>query len=598
MSTKAPYLTILAIVLGLCGASWGQKKATNPNPANGTADVAMPLFRWTAGSTAMLHDVYIGKTRELGSADLVGARQPLAMFYYVAGWEPGVTYYWRVDEIEKDGVTIITGDVWTFITQALTAYYPDPADGATTVPPAVVLKWWPGRGATQHHVYFSDNRDAVSQAAAGADKGLLPLVETTFKPGSLQEATTYYWRVDELVSGAVQAGPVWTFTTWTTVDDFESYTDKEGSRIYETWLDGLTNSTGSLVGYMTAPFAEQTTIHGGLQSMPLDYNNLAKPFYSEAEQEFSPAQDWTAGGTEALVLYVQGKGVDFDVMNAATPPTIDGKADDVWAQATVQYIKTKVDGADLTGPADCSGQFRVLYDAVYLYVLVDVNDEALVQDSDPGQGWLDDRIEVFIDGDNSKDAAQDGKNDYQYCFRWNHGVVEVPVEWYRSPGSLAGVQYAVVTTGSGYRLEIKLPWATMIGGPARAGRLIGIDVMVDDDDDGADRDSQIAWYLTGGDPHRPNMWGTALLADAAAPPADRLYVTIQDSSNKTAMVVDPDAQILKATNWVEWKIPLSSFTGVNLTKIKKLTLGVGDKANPAAGRKGVLYIDDISLVKP
>ncbi len=488
MSTKAPYLTILAIVLGLCGALWGQKKATNPNPANGAADVAMPLFRWTAGSTAMLHDVYLGKTAELGAADLVGPRQPLAMFYHAAGLEPGVTYYWRVDEIEKDGVTVITGDVWTFITQALTAYNPDPPDGATTVPPAAVLKWWPGRGATQHHVYFSDDRDAVAQAAAGADKGLQSLAETTFKPASLQEATTYFWRVDEIVSGAVQAGPVWSFTTWVTVDDFEGYTDKEGSRIYETWLDGLTNSTGSLVGYMTAPFAEQTIIHGGLQSMPLDYNNLAKPFYSEVEQEFAPAQDWIAGGTEALVLYVQGKGVDFDVMNAATPPTIDGKVDDVWAQATVKYIKTKVDGADLTGPADCSGQFRVLYDATNLYVLVDVNDEALVQDSDPGQGWLDDRIEVFIDGDNSKNAAQDNKNDYQYCFRWNHGVVEVPVEWYRSPTSLAGVQYAVVTTASGYRLEIKLPWTTMIGGPAAAGRLIGIDVMVDDDDDGADRD--------------------------------------------------------------------------------------------------------------
>ena len=340
MSTKAPYLTILAIVLGLCGASWGQKKASNPNPANGTADVGMPLFRWTAGSTAMLHDVYIGKTAKLGAANLVGPRQPLAMFYYVAALEPGVTYYWRVDEIEKDGVTVITGDVWTFIAQALTAYNPDPADGATIVPAAPVLKWWPGRGATQHHVYFSDSRDAVAQAAASADKGLLPIDEKTFKPGSLQEATTYYWRVDEVVSGAVLAGPVWSFTTWVAVDDFESYTDKEGSRIYETWLDGLTNSTGSLVGYMTAPFAEQTIIHGGLQSMPLDYNNLVKPFYSEAELEFAPAQDWTAGGTEALVLYVQGKGVDFDIP-MATPPVIDAKVDDVWARASVQYINSQ-----------------------------------------------------------------------------------------------------------------------------------------------------------------------------------------------------------------------------------------------------------------
>jgi len=398
------------------------------------------------------------------------------------------------------------------------------------------------------------------------------------------------------VGGTVLAGPVWSFTTWVAVDDFEGYTDAEGSRIYETWLDGLTNSTGSLVGYMTAPFAEQKIIHGGLQSMPLDYNNLVQPFYSEAEQEFAPVRDWTAGGAEALVLYVQGKGVDFDIPVAT--PVIDAKVDDVWARASVQYIKATNDGTAPTGPADCSGQFRVLYDTTYLYVLVDVNDDVLVQDSDPTQGWLDDRIEIFIDGDNSKNATQDGKNDYQYCFRWNHGVVEVPVEWYRSPASLAGVQYAVVATASSYRMEVKLPWTTMIGGAAQAGRLIGIDVMVDDDDDGGDVDSQIAWLAMGGDPHRPNLWGTALLAGPAGPPADRLYLTIQDSANKSATVVNPDAQILRAMNWVEWKIPLSSFTGVNLAKIKKLTLGVGDQAKPAAGRKGVLYIDDICLVKP
>ena len=85
--------------------------------------------------------------------------------------------------------------------------------------------------------------------------------------------------------------------------------------------------------------------------------------------------------------------------------------------------------------------------------------------------------------------------------------------------------------------------------------------MVDDDDDGGDVDSQIAWHATGGDPHHPNLWGTALLAGPAGPPADRLYLTIQDSANKIATVVNPDVQILKATNWVEWKIPLSDFTG-------------------------------------
>jgi len=592
MRTKVPYLTILAIVLGLCGASWGQKKATNPNPANGAADVAMPLFRWTAGSTAMLHDVYMGKTPELGAADLVGPRQPLAMFYYVAGLEPGATYYWRVDEVEKDGVTVITGDVWTFMAQALTAYKPDPADKTTVVSPTPVLKWLAGKNAVQHHVYFSDNSDAVAQAAAAADKGLQAIAETTFTPGVLQGATTYYWRVDEVVGGAVQAGPVWTFTTWTTVDDFEGYTDGEGSRIYETWIDGWTNNSGSTVGYATAPFAEQTIIHSGKQSMPLDYNNLAAPFYSEAEQEFSPAQDWTEGGTDALVLFVQGKGVDFDIVKAATTPVIDGKAEAVWASATILPVTRKIDGADTTGPADASAQFRQLYDDTYLYVFVDVNDSVLHNES--SSAYLDDSVEVYVDGNNGKGPSPLSGNNRQYTFGWTATDIQ------GTNTNTTGISFAQVNTPTGWSIEIRMPWQSLLGGAAPVGKLIGVDCFYNDDDDGADtRERQLAWHsTTGADWQIPASWGTALVAPPGPMGTDLIYVALQDSANKTAVVTNPDAALVKATDWVEWKIPLSSFTGVNVAKIKKMTIGVGDKANPAAGRTGKLYIDDISLVKP
>ena len=46
-----------------------------------------------------------------------------------------------------------------------------------------------------------------------------------------------------------------------------------------------------------------------------------------------------------------------------------------------------------------------------------------------------------------------------------------------------------------------------------------------------------------------------------------LYVTLQDSSNRTAMVKYPDGAV--ATDWTQWDIPLSSFTGVNMAAIKK-----------------------------
>ncbi|MBP7053160.1 MAG: LamG domain-containing protein [Phycisphaerae bacterium] len=283
-------------------------KASKPNPADGAVGVATPLLQWTKGDTATRHDVYLGTDPNLTEANRVGNRLTTTFYYHAAGLTPGATYYWRVDEIDKDGVTIYPGDVWSFVMQDVTAYYPNPADGARDVSPTPTLTWMTGIGAIKHHVYFAADADAVAAGAAETDQGDFELAVTAFAPGTLESLTTYFWRVDETVAGGVKAGPVWSFTTYLSIDDFESYTDEEGGTIYQTWVDGLTSGeNGSTVGYLEAPFAEQTIVYDANQSMPLDYNNVDSPFYSEAEREFDSAQDWTAGDAGALVLYVRGK---------------------------------------------------------------------------------------------------------------------------------------------------------------------------------------------------------------------------------------------------------------------------------------------------
>ncbi len=301
-------LSLALLVIGAATAlAAGGTAAKSPDPKNGAVGVITPLLKWTKGDLALFHNVYLGTTPDLTEANLVASRQPFEMYYHVAGFTPGATYYWRVDEIEMDGVTIHPGNVWSFVAQDVKAYYPGPADGATGVMLAPTLTWMPGTAATKHHLYFSDSQDAVSQGAAGADKGPLDLAVTSFALTDLENLTTYYWRVDEVLADqTVKTGPVWKFTTFVFVDDFESYTDDEGSRIYETWNDGWTNNTGSRVGHLEAPFAETLVIHGGKQAMPLDYNNLAAPFCSEAEQVWATPQDWSAAGVTTLTLYFRG----------------------------------------------------------------------------------------------------------------------------------------------------------------------------------------------------------------------------------------------------------------------------------------------------
>ncbi len=72
-------------------------------------------------------------------------------------------------------------------------------------------------------------------------------------------------------------------------------------------------------------------------------------------------------------------------------------------------------------------------------------------------------------------------------------------------------------------------------------------------------------------------------------------MTLTDSTNKTATVTNPDASVALSENWNEWKIPLSSFTGVSLTRIKEVTIGIGDQTPDGGGR---IYIDDIRVTKP
>jgi hypothetical protein len=192
-------------------------------------------------------------------------------------------------------------------------------------------------------------------------------------------------------------------------------------------------------------------------------------------------------------------------------PVIDGVIDDVWSVATEQDIPITTSGSDPSGPADCSGKWKVLWDWEYIYALVIVKDEALNNDSGAGSQYQDDSVEFYVDGDNSKGGSVD-ENDHQYTSRWNNAEIETPSALHNGEPSIVGFEYAIVTTGSGYIYESRIPWTSIIAEPPGAGDLIGIDMYINDDDDGTDRDTQIAWHSPeGAGWNTPSMWGTAQL---------------------------------------------------------------------------------------
>ena len=197
-----------------------------------------------------------------------------------------------------------------FLAIPVSAREPKPADGETGVDPQLPLSWRPGREADSHKVYLSTEEQAVIDGTA--------LEETVSQPSygaALDLSKTYYWKVvevNEAEDPPAWESDIWSFSTndYVVVDDFESYTDdyEAGEAIWQAWSDGLEDpqNGGSQVGYNEAPFAEQTIVHTGRQSMPLAYDNSTGTF-SQAVRTFDAPQDWTRHGITALVLFFHGR---------------------------------------------------------------------------------------------------------------------------------------------------------------------------------------------------------------------------------------------------------------------------------------------------
>jgi hypothetical protein len=177
---------------------------------------------------------------------------------------------------------------------------PQPADRAANVAVDTSLGWRAGRDTATNKVYFGKDPNALAPVKTISEAG--------FAPGALDLDATYYWRVDEVNEAQavpVWQGDVWTFATakYVIVDDFESYTDADGNRIYQIWKDGEANKTGAVVGHAQSPFAEQTTVHSGKQSLPLSYQNTG---VTTAEAQYALSQNWTTSGIKSLSLYFYG----------------------------------------------------------------------------------------------------------------------------------------------------------------------------------------------------------------------------------------------------------------------------------------------------
>ncbi|KPK51405.1 MAG: hypothetical protein AMS22_10970 [Thiotrichales bacterium SG8_50] len=203
--------------------------------------------------------------------------------------------------------------------EPLSAYGAKPSNRSTGVTLVPTLTWKPGLQAASHELYFGTDEQAVADATKASPeyKASRQLGDESFDPGKLVWNSTYYWRVDEIDSANPNSpwvGNVWGFTTadFLIVDDFESYDDIDPApgepglnRIFDKWIDGYgTLTNGAIVGNPMPPYAEQTIVHGGAQSMNYAYDNAGKT--SEATLTLVYPRDWTEQGVAKLSLWING----------------------------------------------------------------------------------------------------------------------------------------------------------------------------------------------------------------------------------------------------------------------------------------------------
>ncbi|MBN1362275.1 MAG: discoidin domain-containing protein [Sedimentisphaerales bacterium] len=461
----------------------------------------------------------------------------------------------------------------------------EPADGQSGVGLDVTLSWRAGREAVTHEVYFSDDREAVESSVALADV----LTQTSYNPSGLEFGKQYYWRITEVNEAGTPSawpGAVMSLTTreYDAIDDFESYTDDEGNEIFSTWIDGYgVDNNGSQVGNDDPPYAEQSIVHGGEQSMPLRYDNTGTVRVSVAENTFPSPQNWAAGGADTLLVHYRGNPIGlFPISNSEV--IMSGIGADIW---------------------DVADEFR------FAYTPLNGNGSivAKVESIDRTDDWA--KVGVMI----RETLAPSAVNAF-VAVTPSEGVVLQ----YRSTisGTSSNVQqtnlappYWVKLTRSGNQFTAQrsadgVNWVSITDDPAAStvtipmatSAYIGLAVCSHDTADVAQaRFSNVA--ITGA---VLDHWQDASIGldQPVGNVPDAFSLTVTDSAGHATTLVNPDPYAVGATSWSIWRIPLSLLTsaGINTASVAKMAFTIGDAGQAPSGATGRIYLDDIQLGRP
>jgi hypothetical protein len=471
---------------------------------------------------------------------------------------------------------------------------PHPASGGNlNIRDANALRWSAGQDAVMHDVYFGTDANVVATADVTSPVYWGRQADASFPlQGRVESDGRYFWRVDEVeADGAtIHKGPVWNFIVFghPVIDNFENYTDEEGYRIGETWRDGSTNGTGSQAArWPNAELGPQAPDDLGVWSMYLSYDNTRSPFISEVRRQFVPERDWLADGADTLRLWLHGDIISF----GETAPgrlTMSGTGTDIWVGGDeFRYAYKRLDGdgvimakVESLGHTDSWAKAGVMIRASL----------------DPGAPYAfmlvtPDGLRAFQN--RTANASMTGHSAH------SGSMLSMPT-WLKLERE--GDQFTAYHSTDGVNWTLQSPTDNTGPDPSPNPQTIPmppyvyVGLAVTSHVAGAVTTATFSGVEITGDVIEP--WQVAAVGvDQPGNSPDDLYVRVEDGDEICATAVHPDPAAVNATDWIEWRIPLSSLSGVDLSRVRSMAIGVGGGENALVPGTGHIYLDNVGLLK-
>ena len=80
--------------------------------------------------------------------------------------------------------------------------------------------------------------------------------------------------------------------------------------------------------------------------------------------------------------------------------------------------------------------------------------------------------------------------------------------------------------------------------------------------------------------------------------AEPLYLIVEDTNGHQQIVYHPDPMAAQSPHWQEWRVPLTSFSTLNLAQVKSMSLGLGQPQGKPSGHTGLMFFDYIRIGRP